>query len=117
MARRIDTATPLPILTGDSPSEVAASSLLALDGLEQGLEVAGAEALGTFTLDDLEEDGRPIGDRLAEDLQEIAVLILVDENAELLERVPRKGEVSESISYVHVVAVWHGEEADAARTQ
>src|SRR4029453_11558359 len=39
------------------PSEVAARCLGPLDGLEQRLEVAGAEAGRALTLDDLEEDG------------------------------------------------------------
>ena len=38
--------------------QVAAGGLLALDGLEERLEVALAEALGALALDDLDEDGR-----------------------------------------------------------
>src|SRR5437660_5892447 len=70
--------------TGSSPtppgygasrgSEVAATRLLALDGLEQGLEVAGPEAPRPLPLDDLEEQGGAVGDGLGEDLEEVAVL-------------------------------------------
>ena len=44
-------------------SEVAAQRLLALDRLEQRLEVADAEAARAVALDDLEEERRPILDR------------------------------------------------------
>src|SRR5690606_18322170 len=53
-------------------SEDAALHLVALDGLEQGLEVALAKALVALALDDLEEDR---AERvLAEDLQQLALL-------------------------------------------
>src|SRR5205807_4032442 len=55
--------------------QVAACGLLALDGLEQRLEVALAEALAPFPLDDLEEQRRAVGDGAGEDLQQIAVVV------------------------------------------
>src|SRR5436309_9217604 len=116
-ARRIDTPTPLRMTIDRGLSEVAAAGLLPLDGLEERLEVASAEPLGAFALNHLEEDGGAIGHRLAEDLQQVTVLVLVDEDAELLQLVPRKVEVAEPISYVHVVRVGNAEKADAARSQ
>ena len=56
--------------------------LLALDRLEQGLEVALAEAARAVALDDLEEDRRPVAERLGEDLQQVALVVVVDEDAE-----------------------------------
>src|SRR5690606_12792547 len=53
-------------------SEHAALHLVALDALEQGLEVALAEAFVALALDDLEEDR---ADRvLGEDLQQLALV-------------------------------------------
>ena len=49
--------------------EVAAPGLLDLDGLEQCLEVADAEATTAVALDDLEEERRPILDGSGEDLK------------------------------------------------
>src|SRR5215211_739470 len=66
--------------------EVAALRLLPLDRLEQGLEVADAEATRTVPLDDLEEEDRSILDRSGEDLEEIALLVTIGLDAELLER-------------------------------
>src|SRR3712207_2426511 len=68
-----------------SVSEVAAEGLLTLDRLEQRLEVAVAEAARAVALDDLEEDRRPVADRLREDLQQVALVVAVDEDAEPLE--------------------------------
>ena len=51
--------------TGDL--EVAAALLLALDGLEEGLEVALAEAERAVPLDQLEEHGRPVLHRLSKE--------------------------------------------------
>jgi hypothetical protein len=64
--------------------EVAAPGLLDLDGLEQCLEVADAEATTAVALDDLEEERRPILDRSGEDLEEVALLIAIGLDAELL---------------------------------
>ena len=46
-------------------SEVPSPVLLALERLEQRLEVALAEAAGAVALDQLEEHRRPVADRLA----------------------------------------------------
>ncbi len=46
--------------------KIAPPVLFPFDRLEEGLEVALAEAAGAVPLDDLEEDGRPILHRLGE---------------------------------------------------
>jgi hypothetical protein len=53
--------------------QVAAPGLLALDRLEQRLEVPLAEPLRAMRLDQLEEHRRPVLRRLGEDLQQVAV--------------------------------------------
>ena len=50
------------------PSQVPAPGLLPLDRLEKRLEVSLAEPLRAVPLDQLEEHGRPVLDRLGEDL-------------------------------------------------
>src|SRR5262249_1660441 len=60
--------------------EVAAAGLFPLDRLEQGLEVALAEPLRAVPLDQLEEHGRPVLDRLGAHLQQVAVLVPVGED-------------------------------------
>ena len=67
------------------PLKVAAQLLLALDGFEQGLEVAFPEGLGTFALDDFVEDGRTIHDGLGKELEEVAVLVAIDQDAQVAE--------------------------------
>src|SRR5579859_7223377 len=59
--------------------EIAAERLLALDRLEQRLEVAVAEARRAVALDHLEEDRGPVLGRLREDLQQVAVVVAVGE--------------------------------------
>ena len=71
-------------------ARAARGALLALDGLEERAEVAGAEALVALALDDLEEE-RPrlgivvqAGRLLEEDLQQVlARRVAVDEDLEL----------------------------------
>ena len=70
-------------------SEVAAGVLLALDGLEERLEVALAEAERAVALDQLEEDRRAVAERLGEDLQQVAVLVAVDQDPALLQLLDR----------------------------
>src|SRR6478672_417275 len=77
-------------------SEVAAELLLALDGLEQCLEVALAEAEGAVALDELEEHGGPVAEGLGEDLQEVAVLVAVDEDAALLQLLDRDAHLTDA---------------------
>ena len=61
-------------------SERPPPRLLALDGLEEGLEVPLAEAPGPPALDDLEEERRPVLDRLGEDLEQVPLVVAIDED-------------------------------------
>lgn len=61
-------------------SEVATHGLFSLDGFEQGLEVAGAKALVIPPLNHFEEEGGTILERLREDLQQVALLVVVYED-------------------------------------
>src|SRR5437764_6596896 len=54
-----------------------ASFLLSFDRFEQRLEIAEPEAPRAVALDDLEEDGRPVHDRLGEDLKQVAFFVAV----------------------------------------
>jgi hypothetical protein len=54
--------------------------LIALNGLEQTLKVAGAKAIKVLTLDDLEEDCRAIHDVLGKQLQKVASSVKVDQD-------------------------------------
>src|SRR5207344_2203130 len=74
---------------GRCRSEVPTALLLALDGLEERLEVALAEPLRAVAFDQLEEHRRPVLHRLGEDLQQIAVLVPVGEDAQLPQRADR----------------------------
>jgi predicted ATPase/DNA-binding CsgD family transcriptional regulator len=99
--------------------QVAAQLLLALDRLEQRPEVALAEAERAVPLDELEEHGRPVADRLGEDLQEVAVLVTVDEDAALAQFLDRDADLADPVAQhrVGVVAVRGDEELHAARGQ
>src|SRR5262249_14562209 len=95
--------------------EIAAQSLLALDRLEQRLEVALAEGARTVPLDHLEEERRPVLRRLREDLEEVPVLVAVDEDAQPTQVGPRLLDVADTVERVLVVRLRRGQEADAAR--
>src|SRR6478735_9169580 len=86
-------------------SEVAAGVLLALDRLEQRLEVALAETERPVPLDDLEEDRRPVAERLGEDLQQVPVLVAVDEDAALLELIDRHADLADACAQLRVLVV------------
>src|SRR5689334_21214901 len=68
-------------------SERPPSGLLPFDRLEQCPEVAFAKSQGApAALDDLEEKGRPREDAFREDLQQVAIVIAVDQDAQAFER-------------------------------
>ena len=97
--------------------ERAAAGLLALDGLEQRLEVAGAKASRPLALDDLEEDGGPVRDHLGKHLEQVAILVAVDQDPEPPQLVPREVEVAEAGPNVVVIRGRHVEEAHAPLAQ
>src|SRR6185295_17830071 len=90
--------------------QVAAKLLLALDRLEQGLEVALAEAAGAVALDDLEEDRRAVADRLREDLEHVALVVAVDQDAEAAQVVQALLDLPDALRDVLVVRLRHGQE-------
>src|SRR6476469_2167493 len=100
---------------GGPLSEVAAPILLALDRLEECLEVALPEAQRAVSLDQLEEDGGPVTGRLGEDLQQVAVLVAVDQDAALLQLLDRRAHGADARAQlgVLVVGVRRRQELDA----
>src|SRR5699024_8546296 len=101
------------------PSEVAATLLLPLDGLEQCLEVALAEAQRAVPLDQLEEHRRPVAQRLGEDLEQVAVLVTVHQDAALLQLLDRHPDLADPCPQLRVLVVGVGgvEELDAVGPQ
>src|SRR6266850_1782016 len=93
-------------------SEICAKSLLALDRLEQRLEVPLAEAPCTVALDHLEEKRRAILRGLREDLEEVAVLVAVGEDAQPAEVVPVLADLADALADVLVVRVGRREKDD-----
>src|SRR4051794_41382447 len=85
--------------------EVAAPVLLALDRLEECLEVALAEAQRAVPLDQLEEDGGPVTGRLGEDLQQISVLVAVDQDAALLQLLDRGAHGADALAQLGILVV------------
>src|SRR5919107_1818333 len=100
-------------------SEVAAPLLLALDRLEECLEVALAETERAVPLDQLEEHGGPVAGGLGEDLQQVAVLVAVDQDAAGLQLLDRHAHVADPCPQLRVlvVRVRRGEELDALRAE
>src|SRR4029453_5384147 len=75
--------------------QVAATFLLALDGLEERLEVALAEAERPVPLDELEKESRPVLHGPGEDLQQVAVLVPVDQDPAPLQLLDRRPHVAD----------------------
>ena len=61
-------------------SDVATLLLLGLNGFEECQKVACTETLMVPALDDLEEQRRSVLERLGEDLQQVALVVVVDED-------------------------------------
>lgn len=65
-------------------SKVSSLALVDFDGLEEGLEVTCSKALVVPSLDDFNEEGWSVLERLGEDLQQISLLIVVHQDVQLL---------------------------------
>src|SRR5262249_21054747 len=94
-------------------SEVAPTLLLALDRLEQRLEVALAKPLRAVPLDQFVEHCRAILDWLGEDLQQVAILVPVGEDFQLLQFIERHSSVAYPFAESLVVAVGRIQELNA----
>lgn len=61
-------------------SKVSSLLLLDLDCFEKTLEVSSAKTIMVVSLDDLEEEGRSVLNRLGEDLEEVTLVVVVDKD-------------------------------------
>ena len=59
--------------------------MIYFNALKKCLEIARSETLVVASLNDLDEDRGTVLDWLGEDLQEVAVVIVVDKNLQLLQ--------------------------------
>src|SRR5437660_1413725 len=64
--------------------QIASPLLLFLERFEQRFEIAFAETLRPFALDDFEEERRAIFHRFGEYLQQISLVVAIDQNPESL---------------------------------
>jgi len=110
---------PALVTSGWPLLQVAALFLLSLDRLEQRLEVSLAEAERAVPLDELEEHRRAVADRLGENLQQVAVLVPVDEDAAGRKLVHRNPDLTDPLPEhrVGVVRVRRREELHTALPQ
>src|ERR1700722_7112797 len=93
--------------------EVAAFALFALDGFKQRLKVSFAETAAPFALNDFEEERRTIFDRPSENLQHVALVIPIDENAKFLQLVDRLINDADALLQFGVVRVGNMQEIDS----
>src|SRR5215212_743642 len=98
-------------------SEVPAQGLLALDRLEERLEVALAERRRAVPLDHLEEDRRPVLGGLGEDLEQVPVLVAVGKDAQPLQVGVVLGYLPDPLLDLFVVRLRRVEEDDTALLQ
>src|SRR3954470_24512258 len=97
--------------------QVPAQLLLALDRLEQSLEVTVAEAARAVALDHLEEDRRTVAGRLREDLQQVALVVAVHEDAQAAQILHVLVDLADALGWLLVVGVRRTQELDPARLQ
>src|SRR5436190_3465153 len=94
--------------------QIPAEGLLALDRLEQRLEVPVAEAARAVPLDHLEEERRAVLRRLREDLEQVTVVVAVREDPEPAQVVVVLLDLPDPLRHVVVVRGGRRQEEDAA---
>ena len=65
--------------------QISSCSLIQFNTLEKSFEVASPETLMVVSLNDFKEDSRPILHGLCEDLQKIAIVIIINQNLQFLQ--------------------------------
>src|SRR6266853_3926404 len=98
-------------------SQIASRRLLALDGFEERFEIAFAETLSAFALNDLEKERWAIFHRLCEDLQQITFIIAIDENTQLFQCVQFFVDVANTIEQRVIVSRRNSQELEPALLQ
>jgi hypothetical protein len=110
----------------DGTLQIAAACLLQFQRLKQRLEVALAEGLAPSSADDLKEERGAVLQRLGEQLQEVAFVVGVDQDAQVLDAlvvffdglVAVGGEHGvDAVPDLLVIGVGEGEEVDASGAQ
>merc|ERR1719384_1180422 len=65
--------------------QISSCSLIQFNTLEKSFEIASPETLMVVSLNDLKEDSWPILHGLGEDLQKIAIVIIINQNLQFLQ--------------------------------
>lgn len=87
--------------------KVPAPPLLFLDRDEQSFEVSFTETFTSFALEDLVEDGRAIFDGFGEDLEQVAFVVAVDEDAEFFQFVYAFVDLAYAVGELFIIRVRH----------
>ena len=87
----------------DDGLEITSGCLLPFDRLEERTEVPLAEPARALPLDDLVEHGRTVLHVAGKDLQQVAVRVPIDEDAEVLENVERLVDLADALLKLLVV--------------
>ena len=93
--------------------QISAALLLALDGLEQRLEISLAETAAALALDHLVEQRGTVFHRAREDLQHVAFVVAIHQDAELLQLVDRLVDLADARQQVVVVGGGHAQKIHA----
>src|ERR1700731_4384664 len=97
--------------------QVASSVLLLLQCFKERFEIAFAETLRALALNDFEKESRPVFHRLGKDLEQIALFIPVDQDAQPLQGFEVFVDMAYSIQHRGVIARWYVQEFHAALLQ
>src|SRR5436853_1967329 len=93
---------------------IAAPYLLALDGFKECFDVAATKPPRALSLNDLVKEGRPWMHRLAKDLQKIAPLVAVNENAQAAQGLNLFRDVTDAGFEMIIISAGRRRELDAS---
>src|SRR5687768_14503170 len=97
--------------------EIPSPSLFLFYRDEQRLKVALAKALAALALEYFVKNRRAVLDRLCKDLQQIALVVAVDEYAELLKVLDVLVDAADAFRQLVVICVGDGQKLDAVGLQ
>src|SRR3989442_796355 len=97
--------------------QISSQRLLSLDCFKERLKVPFSKTTSSLALNHFKEDRRAVDDRLGEDLQQVALIVVIDQDTEFCQLLQVLIDLANAIQHILIIRVWRFQEFDATVLQ